>query len=379
MSISYKYIEKGGFAFVISPNIINDTDKTYNLNTVSKIFIKYNKNDQDDEDNDIDNHDNVKTELENHKIINNLDPEYKYHLKILNDEKYFNIELKQLKKLNIEKLPNEVYKLLNKNNYYINYESGGLSLFDLFNKHNNIYTKNYYDKSIYIHICNEIFKLMNFIKLLLDNNFIHHDLNQNNILINNSLIFKVIDFGLMQYIPDYVIDCTYNKEELYVFFPLENEYYNSDNFKNCRKIADKKNFLSKFNYLKACYNKFFENYFTESFLIKYNEMIDIMQSKTHNDFLNTSFKTFDIYSLGITLIFITEKYVNHTINKRHRYEEDYIVDNSKSIYNSYYYEWIYSEKIQEIILKMITPNVFERITIDELLIEFNSYLVLLSS
>jgi serine/threonine protein kinase len=183
----------------------------------------------------------------------------------------------------------------------------------------------------------------------------------------------------MQYIPDYVIDCTYNKEELYVFFPLENEYYNSDNFKNCRKIADKKNFLSKFNYLKACYNKFFENYFTESFLIKYNEMIDIMQSKTHNDFLNTSFKTFDIYSLGITLIFITEKYVNHTINKRHRYEEDYIVDNSKSIYNSYYYEWIYSEKIQEIILKMITPNVFERITIDELLIEFNSYLVLLSS
>ena len=358
MSISYKYIGSGGFGFVISPNINNNyiADSKYNLRSVSKIFVNNNGDD---------NEYLVESELYNHKIIDNLDPEFKYHLKILNPIGYYSIEKSKLKKLSISNIPLRIKKLLIEEEfYYINYEFGGITLLDLF-EDNPIY----YTKKIYIHICNEIMKLIHFIKLLLENKYIHHDLKHNNILIDDNLTFKTIDFGLLEYIPEYLDFCKTIQSPLYEFFPFEIEYYNSCNYNNCIDISKQYNYSSKLQYLRTNNYYFFSDYSSEIYKNKYNEMINMMHLKNHDEFLNASFNSFDIYTLGITLIYLTEKYI---IFKKNSESFDNYYNSTE--YSQQYFEWIHFQQLKPLILKMITPNVFERITIDDLLIEFENYI-----
>jgi serine/threonine protein kinase len=363
MAINYKYVAMGGFGFVISPNIImpETSPETYNLNTVSKIFMK--KND-------------ALIEYDNHKIINRIDPEYRYHLKMLNSDNCHKIMNNELRDLNIYKLPHHIkVSLKNSKYYYINYDFGGLTLPQLFDSFE---SRKYYktDKTIYLKICGEFLKLIQFVKLLLDKRYIHHDLKHNNILIDNNLTFKTIDFGLMEYIPDYIENCTCikntNPMELFEYFPFEIEYYNVNNYNNCVEISKGCNYRAKLSYLKNKYKYFYKKYLSQNYGLKYNEMITLMTTTPHIEFLNASFNTFDIYTLGITLIFLTEQYMN-IINIKRSFDD--FCDRTE--YSEKYSEWIYFDSLYEIICKMITPNVFERITIDELIVEFEKYLVII--
>lgn len=386
MAMKYTFVAKGGFGFVIKPNIIttpltnceyNETKNSsniwhfnsykpqtkYNLNTVSKIFM--------DKEDAID-------EFENHLIIDSIDPEYKVHLKML--PQYENCPLRvnkisfaELKKIYLPDM-DDLINQYNNNYYYINYEFGGLNLTELFeDKYKSYYNKSYYNKDIYIHLCREIYKLMEVVKLLLEKQYIHHDLKHNNIMVSHDLSLKMIDFGLMEYIPEYTEFCkdedNNNPIALFEFFPFETEYYNVKNYNNHKSVAEQKRYIPKYEYLETNYQYFFARFVKGEYEEQYNQMIATMDTVSHDDFLHTSFNTFDIYTLGITLIFLTEQYVIATV-KDTSCSDFY----SRFEHKFEYPEWLQFDKLRPLIVKMITPNVFNRIHIDELLAEFEIYI-----
>ena len=376
MSIFYKFIARGGYGFVVHPSINNDNiysdiiDDKYNLNSVSKIFLSECNEEED-------NKNNAKNEYDNHIKIDKIDPCYKYHLKVLEPKRYNFIKNEILNKINIKNLPEYYSNILldNKFNYiyYINYEFGGLTLFDLFI--NNEKKVIIYKKEMYIHICKEMYRLMEFIKLLLENKYVHHDLKNNNILIDNNMCFKVIDFGMIEYIPNYIKNCELGEiYPLFVYYPFEIEYYEKSNYNNYDEVYNKKNYIKYLNKLKNIYNRFFNNYYIKIYQKEYEDMIKNIKNKSYHEFMNTSIISFDIYTLGLTLVFLTEKYTINDISKKKRYYDDYSDCFSENIYNDY----IHFYKLKEIIIKMITPNVFERIKIDDLLIEYKNYIDIIS-
>jgi serine/threonine protein kinase len=356
MSIKYNYLASGGFGFVISPNIVRKSTNIsdYNFKTVSKIFMK---------------RDDALTEFDNHTIVNTLDPDYEFHLKLLKMNK---ITAEELRHIDIKNIPSNIKKLLTKDiYYYINYDFGGITLMELFGNKTLPF-----EKPIYVRICEEFLKTIKVVKILLANNYIHHDLKLNNILVDNNLVFKIIDFGLMEHIPDYYDYCVCVKNDnpmpIFEYFPLEIEYYNVKNYENCEDIAKQRNYSSIMVDLKIKYSFFHKKYSLVTSKQKYEDMITLMKTeKTHAQFLNASFNTFDIYTLGLALLFISEQYVNIKIKKSNRAFDDFC---DSTEYSYHYSEWIHFDTLYDLIVKMITPNVFERITIDDLIVEFEKYL-----
>jgi serine/threonine protein kinase len=370
MSIKHILVGRGGFGFVVSPNLflVDDSTAEIKFKTVSKIFID--KND-------------AQNEVDNHKLIDNIDSDYHYHLRMLpinNDDGLIDIGFinkVDLKKLN---LPHGINKLIKNKNYYMNYEFGGMNLVDLFDDESK-----HYSKTIYVRICVEFLKVIQFVKKMIENNLIHHDLKPNNIVVDNNLTLKVIDFGLLESMPEYYNYCSCetnpNPMELYEYFPFENEYYNINNFRNRLEISSKAKYIIELSHLKCRYPCFFEKYVaggppvTEKSSVyqkKYMEMIDLFSNGNNDDahynFIKASFLTFDIYTLGLTLVFITEQYVQSLVKKR-TFDHCYC----STDYQYKYPDWLHFDALFEIICKMITPNVFERIKIDELICEFEKY------
>jgi len=359
MSIKYNYLASGGFGFVISPNIVHSSTNIsdYNFKTVSKIFIKK---------------EDALTEYDNHTIVNKLDPDYVFHLKLLKMNK---ITAEELRHIDIKNVPNSIKRLLTKDRYYyINYDFGGITLMELFGDKNKKTSP--FEKKIYLRICEEFLKMIKVVKIFLENNYIHHDLKMNNILVDNNLVFKIIDFGLIEFIPDYYDYCICAKNDnpmpIFEYFPLEIEYYNVKNYENCEEIAKSRNYLSVTTNLSIKYPYFHKKYSLVIFKQKYDVMLTMMKmEKTHAQFLKASFNTFDIYTLGLALLFISEKYVNVEIKNSRSSFDDFC---DRTEYSYHYSEWIHFDRLYDLILKMITPNVFERITIDELIVEFKKYL-----
>jgi serine/threonine protein kinase len=365
MSIKYKFIGKGAFGFVVSPNLSNSIEDII-FNSVSKIFI-------DDDEADI--------EVENHRIMDMIDPEHQYHIKMLPDTNHNIILRRELLNLN---MPSEITKRIpaRVHYFYATYQFGGLNLIDLF-KNSPGTNEKHYKKEIYVQLCSQFFKIFGAVLSLQENGYMHHDLKHNNILVDNNMTLKIIDFGLMENLREYYqyCICTDNKNPMpvYEFFPFEIEFYNVKNYENHITISSKCNYLPKLEYLRTHYNLFFKIYEKNdtqpSFQETYDMMIASMATTSHKDFLKSSFYTFDIYTLGITLVFITEQYAEIFIKNQYASEHTHC----SATFDHRYPEWLHFDALYAIVCRMITPNVFERIKIDELLIQFRQYIELIST
>jgi len=356
MSIQYKLLGTGTYGYVITPNVTLKTDPISKINTniATKLFK---------------NRDDCITEYENNRKIDVIDPNYDWHLR-MEELKYFRIQTDKIRNPYIENL-SKMIKEMDKI-YCINYELGGVNIMQFFNNHNNGAEEKPLDIYLYQHFMREILSIMQIIKLMQENKYIHHDLRITNILVCTNYKLKLIDFGLMEYMPDYLDYCEDVKEdkprELFEFFPLEWEYYNINRFNNYIEYSKKRMYYSKMLYLKRQYSAYFiDNW--KTFEDKYLFMIDNMHTITHKEFLEKSFYTFDIYSLSTVLLFINETF---TIKRQKRFYNEF--DEDTEIIRIIHPKWKNYESLYQIIDKMITPNLFGRVLIEPLIMEFNEYI-----
>jgi len=366
----YSYIGSGSFGCVVKPAYIchnNKEDNFKNINTITKLFP---------------NENNWKEEIYLHNIIQNkIDPNSIFTIKMLDkciinpDEKYIEENIENTK--NFYKC-----KLINKDNkiYQIIYEDGGINLEDyIINNSENI-----------IQILYLFINILEGVKKISLNNYIHFDIKNDNILynyINKKLI--LIDFGKLTKKDDaYFYDITYGKYLKYtkfLFFPPEFNmlYYaynnnfeiqHNDNLYDfinyIKKIIEKiiqKNFLSKNlkNKIIYIYNKLLEYY------NKSNIVLNLFKSDTYDLNKITTKKEFNLYIKDIT-----KKNSIDNIDIRYKIDVYMVGINLLSLIllsliniNSINDNNILLE-ILDLIFKMIDINPFTRISIENVIIEY---------
>lgn len=296
--------------------------------------------------------DNVAKELREYNKIKLADPNHEFYLGvpetcILDDSDRNRKNISDCKLLEVEKRIQD-YRL-------IIMKDGGKNLYTFFREP---LTK---DKLQYTLL--EIHRLIKGIKLFLANGFVHHDLKPQNI-VNNSEHFYYIDFGLMASL-DKLVDDSRNsvntRTTVLWNFPFEIEMLNKNRFMQLHdKTYEKKQktmekWIERTNHPKSGYHVFFSNLiFDLSWREKIlSDLYPFLMNLTANDyerFLSASLKTIDIYGLGTIFI--------ELLNQNTKRMKE------MNIYDSF----------ATLCYRMIHPNVFLRISIDHLLIEYETLL-----
>lgn len=337
------YLAEGSYGCVISPGF-DCLNKKIIKNTVAKLFI--NKYD-------------FEKEILTNNIMNKvIDKSNNFTIKMISscglDDNY----LEYLKK-NVDNFSNckNIKKKKENKIYQIIFENGGLDLETyMINNQNNI--------DIY-YLLNEMIKIIFGIKFLIIYNILHADIKINNILFNGKKL-SLIDFGFVQNINNFYNDYNFKwmiKNYIY-YYPPEMQLFAllANNEINKKKI--KINSLSLLKYLKEDikHNKYifnkYPNYFneikkinkfiktqTESFYLKLKNK----QIPNISDHYNELAKKIDIYQLGIVI---------------------YLIIIYIFIFKSSEIEKIPID-IFKIIKKMIDPDPFTRIDIDNLITEYS--------
>jgi serine/threonine protein kinase len=213
----------------------------------------------------------------------------------------------------------------------------------------------------------EVVRLFYGIKIFHDNGFIHHDLKHQNIVYNqeeNRINF--IDFGFMTQ-KKKVINAAKNSkywlsDNHHWSFPLENVFWNKNAYMKYTNNATARADASKLaksigtncyaffqtivpvNYPKSDLNKLIIMTGTRTIDL----MNDFHRSK-YNEFLEKSVDTIDSYGLGMGLT--------------------YVLQRSKHLLPSELYENLYN-----LIMEMTNPNLFARLTPDQLLAKYEDIL-----
>jgi serine/threonine protein kinase len=334
-------IGEGSYGYVFNPPLDFDYDE-FNLkkdkNYITKLTTK----------------DDATAEINNQELILSIDKFYEYNL-----GKYYMTKL-NTKQININRL-----KIFNKNDinnlYFIIQENGGYDLSKVC-KLNKI--KNYDEcKKLII----EFYRMLNGIKILNENNIIHHDIKPSNIVYdknNNRLNF--IDYNLTIKKSDIISQATKSEYDLSLFhasFPIELGFYNKNEYELFKTYDDKKitqiwnkitkkilNNIKSDNELIKSIDKLFNNYYL---LDKINEnsikgrilqnlknFLFEIKSNDYTVFMQKSLETFDLYGYGIVLMYISRHY-------------------------SYLIPPDILEELYELSLKILDLNVFTRISITE--------------
>jgi serine/threonine protein kinase len=276
-------------------------------------------------------------EIKNYQIISEIDINNNFTFKIIKTSKY-KLLTKELKKLDFP-----INSNLSKNKFINIYEitmiKADISLIDYLknNKNTLIFKKNFKKQFL---------NLLNGIKKLHDNKFVHLDLKETNILLYNDNLY-LIDFGLSNNINELFFS---NNIKLfghsYVYFPFETKIiydlyksfeikkYNND-FENNNSDSDYNNIkleyeitnikgimkkIKKIDFIELYFDKYYENINTykydDKFLLinQVREYIDTLIKKNiilknnKMDFkecmkyiFQDSINKIDIYSLGIIL------------------------------------------------------------------------------
>jgi len=248
---TYGVIINDSLSDIIKPKIIYNEIIDENKK-ISKLFIN--------------THEDFKTEYDNYTIIKQIDPENKFTYKIIKVSEYKVLLDEYYKLENIINIKQyEKYDLLNI--YEITMIKSETSLNEYLKySTNTIMFKNKFKK--------QFIQLLDGIKKLHYNNFVHLDLKEHNILVTNDVLY-LIDFGLSNYTHE-----IFNSKNIfmfgstYIYFPFETKIiYNiyedinkCNENKNIIKITIKKiiQYITNTNFIEL----FFDNYYCD--LKKYN-------------------------------------------------------------------------------------------------------------
>ena len=368
---NHNFIASGSFGCMIIPNYKCNNTTNYN-NAVSKIFPD--KEEWEDE-------------IKLHSIIQNIDSDNKFTIKMIDNCKIKNDDIiKNTKKIYKCELIDEYTP----NIYQIVYEYGGIDLEILFKK--KLYLM---EKINILDFFKSFINILKGIKTLVKNNYIHHDIKIDNILYNTEKNkFILIDFGklIKKDNNENILKSLKEKDEYYIthiFFPPEynilyNVYINNEN-KN--DIINNNLYNFSENRLKILVIQILNNKkLPDNYRFKIEELI----LKIENNLYKTSFELYKIFKEDIEdikevnekklndyFIKLSNKYSKNKINIRCKIDV-YMV--GLTLFNLLLYSLIFLKeqnniykiplKLFDLIFKMIDINPFTRISIEDAIIEY---------
>lgn len=299
-------------------------------------------------------------ELKHNDLICNIDVLNEYHL-----GKYY---ISPVKKENIDI---DDFKLFDTNDYddicIIIQKYGGNDLYEGI-KNNMI--KNYDEFKKFII---EFYRILNGLKILNDNNILHHDINPKNIVYDiKTNRLNLIDFNLTNKKENIKLQILNSNYEFAIFhnsFPIETGFYNKNDYEKLKSYTEK-DLLNYWNFIKqkVLYNIKIDNDLINSIklMFSYYYLLDEIKKNNkykesiienlkifffeiknydYDDFIDKSLNTFDLYGYGLTLLYavrLCDKYIPTKL----------------------------SDDLYDFILEIINLNVFERPTIEEVQKDF---------
>lgn len=353
MNFSKNLIGFGSYGYIFYPplDFSDDTiDINKNDNYITKLLLI----------------DDAEREIENQKLINNIDTNNEYHL-----GKYYMTKSmsKNIKIHNLELFKNNKLSDL----CLIIQKYGGIDLFKCFNKKTKLNDDEY--KLFLV----ELFRILEGIKLLEKNDLLHHDINPKNVLYKKDCNkLNYIDFSLTnkkEIIIKESINSTYEFSIFHSSFPIESGFYNKKSFDEiklwnneyineyCKElkriiIFDLNNYetsiiksLKELFYFYYVIDKKLENKEIKIEAInKINKFLLTVKNNSYECFLKKSLETFDLYGYGLCLLYTL------------RFCDIYLTDEL-------------SEELYELALNMADLNVFTRLTIETAQEKFKNILV----
>jgi serine/threonine protein kinase len=311
-----KLLGQGTFGCVYKPAFKCSNTNTVNKKMVSKIMVNSNAN----------------NEIQNFKIIDKIDPTGKFHIKLnnvcnlLNNNKYNLINNGECEIINY------------KNNFKVlKFADGGLELYYYYqiiksiNSGETIPTKVNIDINILYKILIAFKNILDGLLILNKHNYCHFDIKLENIVYDSKTnTMKLIDFGVSILYDFKILKTEINRvlnkiEEYenflinyYEVYPYELILCKYKNFKYALINHNKHNkvlnkFLSIYNNFNNIQLK--DNYiFNEDVIIYYLKLIKALVNKYNNiklayiAFIKIIFNKLDLYSIGITIKKLIDKY-----------------------------------------------------------------------
>lgn len=186
-----------------------------------------------------------------------------------------------------------------KNSYMMNGPYGGITLSDYFEDvfYNKI-TMNITFKKHFYTLMEKMESLFLGLKVMNENNIVHHDIKYNNIVLDNG-VFKYIDFGLSEISSKKTHFKNRSLEELntsriYLFYPLDYLLFYAGNNKILQELENIKNGNPRRNIFEL--NEILKLYMTDILNVYDNVSNDLLTKKiTEKNMINM----IDVYSLGI--------------------------------------------------------------------------------
>lgn len=351
-------IGEGSYGCIHKPSLKCDKEKINYTNKVSKVFTKQNALD----------------EYKNFEKINDIDKKEMYHTKptTLCDVKDTNKNKNAISKCNNYSIYSKALSKIDELKLLV-IDDNGINLEEYVSELkkmpiNKTSTKKV--QSLFI----EMYTTIKGVQLFIENDIVHQDLKPSNLMYDKKKDkIWFIDFGLMDKISTR-IDLSKKSKNSYGTchwsYPFEASMYNANKYNSAsekkifsfilkyfyggytideaqvsirdecaRRIEHIKTFLSFINYNAVHLNKYFH-------FMKEEILTDKME---YSHFIETSYKTFDIYGLGITFL-----YILHNLSK-------YITEEQSAIWG-------------QLFARMVEPDVNKRIQIYDLLHEYEEKL-----
>lgn len=352
-------IGEGSYGCVHRPSLECNKGKIDYKNKVSKVLEKI----------------DAKQELKEHSVIKKLDPDENFYL----GEPYScDIKDTEKNKKSIKKCKSNKYILHGlKDLSLLVIKDGGQNLEEFANSMSEKKATKQ-NKDIMEKFWIEGLRLLYGIKLLIDNNTIHHDLKPQNVVYNvttNSM--KLIDFGFMTN-KNQILSLSKKSKNFFSdfhwSFPPELYFYNKNNYMSfCKKTeAEKTEYFNtlieeikekKHSKFSSAMRTFFyfvidqsikENMYSNKidyFIENLNELLiqNINDKREYSHFLKDSIVTIDIYGIGIAYLYILNK-TKHLV--------------CTTVHN----------KFEELFMSMVCPNYLERPNINTILIHYKNIL-----